>query len=157
MKKNIFIVRHGHSDFTAQDDYNRELTKKGVLAVNKSSDFISKTCKKYGLDIQICISSAAVRTQQTAEIIIRKNNINNSNYYPELYATVTDKWLEKLAATKHENVVLVGHNPTLSQMLNNLCGCNIYMQPANCAFISLEIKPDGIIYPAQLNEFYSYE
>lgn len=157
MKKNVFIVRHGHADFSCEKDYERVLTLDGIKAVNKTAAFIDQTCSENNVSIDICISSAAYRTKQTSEIICFKNNIEECIFHEDLYSTVVSNWLEKIAKSKQETIVIVGHNPTLSQMINNLCGHEAYMQPSDCAFISLEIMPDGIIYPAQLNKYYSYE
>lgn len=157
MKKNIFIVRHGHADFSAAQDFERVLTVNGIKAVNKTAEFINQICQDGGISIDLCISSAANRTKQTAEIICFKNGIQNSVSYQELYSSVASSWIDKISETVDNNIVIVGHNPTFSQMINNLCGYEIYMQPANCAFISLEIMADGLIYPAQLNQFYKNE
>lgn len=157
MKKNIFIVRHGHAEFSAAQDYDRILTNKGIKAVNKASDFIHKTCQDMNLSVELCISSAAKRTQQTAEIICSRNLIPEVVFHAELYSTVTSRWLEKISNAKQKNIVIVGHNPTFSQMVNSLCGHEFYMKPAHCAFISLEIKEDGIIYPAQLIKIFQNE
>jgi phosphohistidine phosphatase SixA len=155
--KNIFIVRHGHADFSSDRDFDRVLTFQGIKAVNKTVDFINKICDEMEISIDHCISSAANRTKQTAEIICFKSNIQTSESYQELYSTVASSWIDRITESIHENLVVVGHNPTFSQLVSNLSGHEIYMQPANCAFISLEIKPDGIIYPARLNEFYNNE
>lgn len=156
-KKNIFVVRHGHADFNAAIDFERDLTAKGIYAVKKTADFIKSTCLQLSLKIDLCISSAAARTQQTAKIICDHNGINNCQFYPELYSTQVSQWIDKIALENSQNIVIVGHNPTFSQLVNNLCDHEFYMQPANCAFISLEIRSDGIIYPATLNKTFQNE
>jgi phosphohistidine phosphatase SixA len=151
--KYIFIVRHGHADFDASRDIDRQLNPKGIIASKNIATFIKQKCQQHNLVIDVCISSAAVRTKQTTEIISESNKINNCLYYQELYATNISTWLDKIAEQSAQNIIIVGHNPTLSQFLNNVCGYELYMQPANCAFIKLEILPDGIIYPATLIEY----
>ena len=150
MKKNIFIVRHGHADFDADIDFNRPLTTRGIQAVKQTTSFIAKQAKKQQLNPQICISSAAKRTQQTAEIICQTLAIQTYESHKELYATNVSKWLEYINQQQTSDIIIVGHNPTLSQMVNTFCGYNLHLKPANCAFIQLEIKPDGIVYPANL-------
>ncbi|VAW39610.1 hypothetical protein MNBD_GAMMA01-47 [hydrothermal vent metagenome] len=155
--KNIFISRHGHAEFDAGLDFDRQLTSKGVKAVEKTAVFIKNKCKELAITPELCISSAAMRTRQTAEIICTVNAVTQCKFYPELYSTMVSEWLKKIALVNSKNIILVGHNPTFSQMVNNLCGYEIYMKPANCAVITLEIKADGIIYPATLNDFYKNE
>ena len=157
MLKNLFIVRHGHADFSAVRDFDRVLTLKGIKAVNNTATFINQICQEKNISIDLCISSAANRTMQTSEIICFKCDVRFCENYKELYSTVASHWIDKIAESKFNNIVLVGHNPTFSQLVNNLCGHEVYMQPANCAVVSLEIKQDGIIYPAQLNNFFNNE
>jgi phosphohistidine phosphatase len=157
VKKNIFVVRHGHAENSATHDFDRVLTMTGILAVNKTAEYISKICLNQSITIDLCICSAAHRTKQTAEIICFKNNIQIAEFHNSLYSTVASQWIDKMSESKYENILLVGHNPTLSQLVNNICGQQIYMQPANCAHITLELEQDGIIYPAQLNQFYKHE
>jgi len=154
---NIFIVRHGHSDFGAAIDFDRKLTHEGIQAVRNTAEFINDTCKKLSISVDVCISSAAKRTQQTAEILCRINSIANVRFYQELYSTVASVWIDKISNEQAQTLLIVGHNPTFSQLVNVLCGYEAYMKPASCAFIALEIMPGGIIYPAQLNEFYTNE
>ena len=155
--KNIFIVRHGHAEFEAHRDFDRELKLKGVKAVKKTADFIQRKSKELDIITEICISSAAVRTKQTAEIICSINHLKTIEYHQHLYTTTISEWLDKILNSRLRNIIIVGHNPTFSQMLNNLCGYELYMKPANCALINLETKTDGIVYPATLNEFYDNE
>lgn len=155
--KQLFIVRHGHSNFEAETDFQRELTIKGIEAVSQAAKFIKQQCKKNSITPQLCISSSAVRTLQTAKIMCDINSVEKCDDNKNLYSTSVSSWLDLIAQTTHNNIVIVGHNPTFSQMINVLCGKEIYMQPANCAFITLEIKPDGFVYPATLNSFHSNE
>lgn len=155
--KHIFIVRHGHAEFNAFQDIKRKLKPKGIAATKAVATFIRQKCKQLNLTVDVCISSAAVRTQQTTEIISEINKINNCKYYQELYSTNVSTWLDKIADKSAKNIIIIGHNPTLSQMLNNVCGYQLNMKPANCALIKLEILPDGIIYPATLIEYHHNE
>ncbi|MBL4660360.1 MAG: histidine phosphatase family protein [Alcanivoracaceae bacterium] len=155
--KHIFIVRHAHASFDGSIDFERQLNAKGLIAAKKTANFIHNMCKEKAITAELCISSAATRTKQTTEIICKINNVHQCKYYQVLYSTVVSTWLEKIIEEPAKNIIIVGHNPTFSQMLNNLCGYELYMKPANCALIKLEIRPDGIIYPASLQEFYHNE
>ncbi|MCF6318781.1 MAG: histidine phosphatase family protein [Proteobacteria bacterium] len=157
MVKNIFIVRHGHADFGSGVDFQRELTSKGIKRANKTAEYIQHKCQSQNRVLDLCISSAAIRTQQTADIICHTNNLSNCQYYRELYSTMASTWLDKIAHTEATNIVLVGHNPTFSQLLSRLCGNEIYMKPAHCALVTLEFRDDGIIYPATLNDYFPNE
>lgn len=155
--KHIFITRHGHANFDASSDFERTLTSKGIQAVSDTATFIQQQCTKSEIVPQLCISSAAVRTKQTAEIICNTIKVDKPKSYQELYSSTVSRWLEVISRENLKTIIIVGHNPTLSQMLNNLCGYQIHMQPANCAFITLKLNPDGLVYPATLNELYQNE
>ncbi len=155
--KNIFIVRHGHAVFQSNKDYDRALSDKGIFCAQKTASYIKQISSEKNIQTLMCLSSAALRTRQTAEIICQVNDITHIDYHQSLYATTVSHWLEKIQHIPTDNLVIVGHNPTFSQMLQYWCGHNIYMKPANCAFISLEFQSDGITYPATLNDFYQNE
>ena len=155
--KQLFIVRHGHAEFDAPEDFSRQLTNQGKKAVKQTALFINKACEKHNINIDLCISSAAERTQQTSQIICQLNNITAPVSYSELYATSVSQWMQKITAAQQKCLLIVGHNPTFSQMVQNLCGVDFYMKPAECALIKLEIQPDGFIYPATLIDIYQNE
>ena len=156
-KKQIFIVRHGHADFGSDNDFERVLTAKGINKTNKTADFIQQKCQSLNISLDLCIASAALRTKQTADMICQTNKLSNCHYHRELYSTVASVWVDKIASESASNIIVVGHNPTFSQLVNSLCGYEIYMKPAHCAFITLEFRDDGIIYPATLNDYFPNE
>ena len=154
---NIFIVRHGHAKFSAPTDFERPLKDKGIKAVERTAQFIQSQCVVHNLTPKLCISSAATRTLETAQIIASTFKGLNIDEYQELYATSVGSWLTKIEDLPKDCLILVGHNPTLSQMVNYFCGHNIQMKPGECAHVKLEIKPDGIIYPATLIDYHHNE
>lgn len=155
--KNLFIVRHGHADFTGDKDFERTLTQKGVDAVRSTAEFIINIVEKFSIMPQKCICSAATRTSQTAEIISQKCGVTDMQKELSLYSTHAGNWLQEIEQTPEQNLILVGHNPTMSQLIQNLSGYQAYMKPADCAVIALEIMQDGIIYPAKLIDYHSNE
>ena len=157
MIKNLFIVRHGHAAFKGEKDFDRPLTSKGVSCSHKTATYIANKCQEKNLQIDMCISSGALRTKQTAEILCRTNNVTHIENDDKLYATSVSHWLQKLTELTAQTLIIVGHNPTFSQMLQYWCGYDHNMQPANCALITLEILSDGITYPASLLDFYHNE
>lgn len=155
--KHVFIVRHGHAEFDMGLDFDRPLTSKGIESIKKTAVFIKNKCSENQITLEICICSSAKRTQETSQILCQLNDLRNCHSYKELYSTVVSQWLEKIAQVNESTILIVGHNPTLSQMVNNLCGYEFYMKPAECALIRLEIQPDGIIYPATLIDTHQNE
>jgi phosphohistidine phosphatase len=156
--KYIFIVRHGHADFDSKPDKLRNLTKHGQQAVHSTSSFIQQKCSEFNLKIDLCICSNATRTIQTAEIICQQLNITNIESHGDLYSTVPSNWMDKIINSNDtKTLVLVGHNPTLSQLINQLTSSECYMNPANCGFIKLEIKNNELVLPATLLGYFNHE
>ena len=155
--KHIFIVRHGHAKFEATTDFERALKDKGVEAVKQTAKFIQNQCKKHHLTLDACISSAALRTQQTAEILLQNFPAISAEFSKQLYSTHVSSWLEKIENSSANVLIIVGHNPTFSQMVSFLSGYDAYMKPANCALIKLEINEDGIINPSTLIQYHNNE
>ncbi len=153
----IFIVRHGHAKFSGPTDFERPLKDKGIKFVKKTAQFIQAQCLAQQLTPKLCISSAATRTLETAQIIAENIKSIKIDEYQELYATSVSAWLTKVENASEKCLILVGHNPTLSQMVNYFCGHNLQMKPGECAVVKLEIKEDGIIYPATLIDYHHNE
>ena len=153
----IFIVRHGHAKFSGSTDFERPLKEKGIETVKQTVRFIQSQCVAHNLTPKHCISSAATRTLETAQIIAQMINGINIDEYHELYATSVSAWLMKIESSLEKCLILVGHNPTFSQMVNYFCGHNLQMKPGECAMVKLEIKEDGIIYPATLIDYHHNE
>lgn len=155
--KYLYIVRHGHSGFDAKTDKSRILTNKGQQVVSLTADYINNKSVEYDLTLEEVISSDAVRTQQTAEIICRHLNIKKLNTDSNLYSTIASQWINKIVNSHSNTLVLVGHNPTLSELVNRLTGNQCYMNPANCAFVKLNIKNNEIVFPAELLGYFNNE
>lgn len=155
--KNVFIVRHGHADFMTSNDFDRPLTSTGQKAVLECSKFIQQSCKKSGIELDKCISSGAIRTKQTAEIICEHIGINDLKLVDALYNATTGDWLNQIQNTNSRNIVIVGHNPTMSSLVTLCANQASKMKPSNCGFFQLEIDNDGVRMPAKLIDFYNHE
>lgn len=155
--KNLFIVRHGHSSFDAPMDFQRNLTEEGQVAASKAAEFIQAQANKFGLKVGICVSSSAHRTQQTGDIICQKLGLSAHMTDKALYSAVTGTWMDKIEEVKDKVMILVGHNPTMSQVLSLFSGQQFYMSPAQCGHVEIEVHKDGIQSPGRLLEFFNNE
>ena len=119
----IFFIRHAKAvsrDEWSEDDLLRPLSKKGVEI---SENFFEKISLIF--DIDIIISSKATRAIQTAKIL--------SKFYPNaIFQTSTllnpgcsfnDIKILIDEYSGYENIALVGHEPDISLILNDLLGC----------------------------------
>jgi Phosphohistidine phosphatase SixA len=144
---NLFIVRHGHSPM--QDtDHQRPLSKLGQQQARQAAEFIQQNTDT----VPYILCSDAVRTHQTAGYIAAAFDIDQCDARNEFYTAGVGIWCDAIEAMSDcHSLVLVGHNPTISQLTGYLTGSDdIYFKPACVTHIRLEILADGLSLPAQL-------
>ena len=121
--KKIYLARHATTHYPKQNqqDRDRPLTEKGL---NEAS-WLSK--KMSDVSPSIIITSSAVRAMETSTVI--KKTLDRGielKSFPELYLAAPQiiyKTLIELS-DQHTTIVLVGHNPGLSQFLFDISGPN---------------------------------
>ncbi len=132
----ILFVRHAKAfkrEEWHDDDMLRPLSEKGIKV---SEDFFEKISHIF--EIEIILSSKALRSIQTAKIIHK--------YYPKaIYQTTpllnpgasyTDLKTLIKEYENYENIALVGHEPDISEIVGELLGCS---------FLSIDVKKSSII------------
>ena len=158
----LIIVRHASAswDPVYKSDFDRPLKKDGISDISLMSKFL---LEKNFLPDHI-ISSAAVRTSETAEQIIKKINYKNKfETIDEIYNSSYENLVKCIAKVnnKHKNLMLVGHNPSVTEVINYFCK-NIKIDnvpTTGVAIINFECKWENIksggvlidfVYPQQL-------
>lgn len=147
----VFIVRHGHSPMQAQSDHQRELSLEGRLAAQKAAAFIRSRLNQPC----VCICSDAVRTYQTANILCEALQLQPPAPQSRLYNATVGLWHEVILANPDASQILVGHNPTMSQLYTQLSGQHRHFAPACVGLTRIEIQPDGLTLPVSEFEFYN--
>ncbi len=121
---NIFILRHGialeREEWKRRDDSLRPLTREGEKQLQR----ISRALKKMELEFDLILSSPYERAKKTAEIVADKLNLKERLKLSETLIAEgnPEQAIEKIAALKPppENLLLVGHEPYLSQLISQL-------------------------------------
>jgi len=122
--KNIILVRHAHPHPSSGifQDIDRHIDDRGMDEVSVISQFLNKQ----DLKIQKIISSPAIRALETAEYLCKILDIDKENI--EVDQRIYENTLEDLLGMIHEinnkyqNVMLVGHNPSFSELAAYLSG-----------------------------------
>jgi len=137
--KKILIMRHGKSDWGAgsQRDYDRPLNERGLRDTQK----IGQELKKRNLIPDLIISSPAERAKVTAERVAensgyKKDIIWDDNFYLGFFKEIISV-LKKLK-NEIETVMIVGHNPTWSDLVEKLAGKFLDMKTANVCILEFE-------------------
>jgi phosphohistidine phosphatase SixA len=138
---NLYLIRHSIAENISYDkkDFDRELTEEGKFVIKKSSE----AWKNYVGNVEVIFTSPLKRAIQTAEIIsstlqeipnlIKDNNLGTGSRTSDL--------IDLLNSLEYKNIMLVGHQPDLSQHINNFCGTgsfNLAFPPASLAKIEFE-------------------
>ncbi|MCG3167372.1 MAG: hypothetical protein POELPBGB_03162 [Bacteroidia bacterium] len=141
--KTLLLVRHAKSSWNDADisDMDRPLKRSGV----KDALEISEKLKTLKCLPDLLISSPAVRAITTALIISRtlKYHYNRIVINDMVYDFSKDALLPLLRNTddKYDVVMLVGHDPALTYLLNDLTGKAIEKMPtSSVAKINFGVK-----------------
>ena len=138
------LLRHASAEidgFNQEDDHEKPLDDKGKTDCINLSNWL----KKSYLDFDLVITSDAARALQTSSLVFEPLNVvikrNPSFYlcnYEEILKTVKD------LANDIRNVVVVGHEPSISETMRELVGStrpdlnnflNIPYMPCTMSFI----------------------
>src|SRR5574337_2161422 len=131
--KTLFLVRHAKSswDDISLPDRDRPLADRGKRDVAK----MGKRLADRGVKPDLILSSPAVRALTTAEAIAKQLGFKRNNIVVDdrLYARSADDLLHVIQelGEKLERVMLVGHNPELTELAHHLSREIIHM--STCA------------------------
>ena len=140
--KKITLLRHGDSLFqdSSANDWSRPLSPEGEKECHDVAKFI-KDCHPLPSKI---ISSNARRTIETVKILLEKNKWDSEilNVDKELYLASAILLTEKIQSQSESinDLIIVGHNPGLSELSSSLLKQSIYLPTSGC--VSLNINLD---------------
>ncbi len=118
--KTIFLVRHAKSSWSTPslEDFDRPLNNRG----KRDAPFMGDVLFRKNIFPQLIISSPALRAITTAKIIAEKLNypvkniIKNKNIYEAGALDILE--VVKKTDDKIESLMIVGHNPGLTDLVN---------------------------------------
>ena len=132
--KFITFVRHAKSswDSFSIPDHDRPLNDRG----QRDSVFMGKKLFSLGLNPQIIISSSAKRAQLTAKNIAKSLSDTDIIIKEELYDSYPADYIKIIGEIdeKYSDVMMVGHNPTMTDIVNYFSPDIIYNVPTTGVF-----------------------
>lgn len=142
MEKIVVFVRHTEAQTIAdqKDDAKRTLTEKGKADAKKTARGIKPILADSKLAI---LSSPLIRAMETAEIIAKK--LDADVISADWIATGSlDKLQEAIIASKSDVLIIVGHEPILSQWIDSCCHIKLPMRKGTaCALLFREDVGEG--------------
>ncbi len=142
--KRLFLIRHAKSSWAEPglDDFHRPLNHRG----KKDGPAMAKRLAAAGIRPDVIISSPAVRAKKTALFMALGTGYEESavRYDDNLYLGSVSYYC-RLIATLLEQVnvlFLVGHNNTITELAEYLCGQELGNVPT-CGVVALEYSGEG--------------
>jgi phosphohistidine phosphatase len=139
--KVVYLVRHAKSSWEEADldDINRPLNGRG----KKDAPEMGQRLRKQGIKPDLMISSPAKRAFTTARKIAEEIQYSEESIMTEdgFYHGDSNSMLSRIKIIPDEvnRVMLFGHNPTLTEFANALCGISIYNIPT-CGIVAIELE-----------------
>ncbi len=138
--KTVYVLRHGKSDWQASygSDHERPLAERGIEAAELMGRFLATT----GQVPAMVLSSTAVRARRTAELAQTagawETPLETTDaLYGASVATVLD--LVQRQDDALDSLLLVGHQPTWSEVIWELTGGSVRFPTAALARIDCQI------------------
>ena len=144
---NLYLMRHAIAAEADEntEDHQRPLTEKGRKKLGK----IARNLEKIDLEFDIIMTSPYLRARQTADIVADAFGIKPKRVFESELLTplgFTDKLVDEINAREPvENLLIVGHEPFLNQLIGMLvagdANINISMKKAGLCKLSVtELK-----------------
>src|SRR5262245_40716792 len=118
--KTLTIIRHAKTERPEgyASDFERPLTERGRKDAARLADVLARLEPP----VDWLISSPALRTRQTTEILIADGDTNNLQWEPAVYEASAETLLDLLGKVPQDiqHVVIVGHNPGMEELVAGL-------------------------------------
>ena len=140
--KTLYLLRHAKSSWADREltDQDRPLNSRGLNDITKISARLREKSA-----VQAIISSTAVRAFSTAKLMADGIGIpaESVSLKSEMYLSGPLKLLEivRQLDAMLTGVMLVGHNPTITEFVNSMSGANISNVPT-CGLVILKLNSD---------------
>lgn len=141
--RQLILVRHAKSswDNPELNDFVRPLNKRG----KRDAPFMANLLAEKNVIPELILSSPALRTKLTAIEFARKFGITEAEilWNEKLYLASSAKLLKFIVDVdqKFKSIMLVGHNPGLTDLQNFLCNEEIDNIPT-CGIVCMRTQKD---------------
>ncbi|RMG74745.1 MAG: phosphohistidine phosphatase SixA [Chloroflexi bacterium] len=139
----LYFFRHGDAEYQAGlSDHDRQLTPKGIFRTKNAAAVL----KNLGIKPDYIFSSPRIRAKQTADILA--DTLGTSvEIRDELNFDFNLMLLHQLlkGKTTETKIMLVGHNPSMSEVVSQLTGTQIEMKKGGLARVDLITASSGML------------
>jgi phosphohistidine phosphatase len=137
--KTLLLLRHAKavSGSDSLRDLDRSLNDQG----RRQAESVGKYLKEQNIDLDLVLSSTARRARETTELVLAAAEcVTEVRYDPRIYEASRQQLLEVVSEIEEDKsqVLLVGHNPGLEELLQRLTGCFESMGTGTLAKVDLK-------------------
>lgn len=147
----LFLLRHGHAEAEAPKDRLRELSARGRIEVQSSIRQHRESVQQ----VQRIVVSPYLRAQQTAQVVLDELGahgggiikVDSKLFVPSGSVSLAINFLHDTFAEGVTSLMVVGHQPLLGILLDELCGAEpgkYRMGTASLAALDLEVLAAGL-------------
>jgi len=143
LMKTIVLLRHSYTEnhHTGKDDFYRHLTPKGI----KVAKLMGHELKKQISNIDLIISSSAIRTRETTEILKKEVFPETTIRFEKdlYYLQFTNLFFDFIYSLNEsvKTVLFVGHNPVFSFLAQSMSdNPNLYFHPGSFLVANFQTK-----------------
>jgi phosphohistidine phosphatase len=136
--KTLFLLRHAKAVSTSEAlrDLDRSLSDQG----REQAERVGKYLKQQNISFDLVLSSTALRARETTELVLTAaGSMSEVRFDQRIYEASFQQLLELVCEIEKEKneVLLVGHNPGLEELLKRLTGRFETMGTSTLAKIAL--------------------
>jgi len=142
----LYLMRHGPAEEEADSgvDTDRALTAAGRTCVQS----VARVLREAGEQPRDVRTSSLVRAVQTAEIVAISTNLDEQHGTVRVQSELAPggaaaQLARRLASEGRKRVMLVGHEPDLSDLVSVLCGSSFGRPFEKSMVVGLHLAADG--------------
>ncbi|WP_084739858.1 phosphohistidine phosphatase SixA [Sulfuracidifex tepidarius] len=138
----LLLVRHGEAEEPNQEvqDKDRKLVKKGIKQMRRVGSFLSEV----NFLPERVISSPFIRAYQSADVILDEMELEMQIETEDFLLPSSDPTTVMQALVQLDgNVMVVGHNPLLENVIKALTGGEVSLKKGGIALVEVE-KEKGV-------------
>jgi phosphohistidine phosphatase len=129
----VYLMRHGKAEDLAMSDEVRALTSEGV----RKTEDAARVLAHLKIQPSAIYASPRVRAQQTAQIVAKALGQPVTTREELDFSFDLGRMIGLLAAhDDREEVLLVGHNPSLSEVVEAACGARVMLKKGAVAALN---------------------
>ena len=136
-QRRLILMRHGHAE-EHREDYGRTLSERGRAAACRTGEELLQA----GIVPAHILTSAAPRALETAELVAQSCGYQGAiQQHRDLYLASASRYRSALSELPAQlsSVLLVGHNPSLSELAQELGRRKGDLAPAEYETLELDL------------------